>query len=497
MRQVICALFVAAVWSPHHSAQAASHSDAPLIKQDPQANITDVYAFIGTKFNDSNQKVLNVLVSVRPFSEPGDGVIYDRFADDVLYSIHLTHPGTGEDVTRYDFQFSDVNPVTAPALKNPNTILSYGRGTEIGSIGFVGDARQNYMQNYFITKTEGGVTEDIGSGVTAPPNVGARTTPLYNDANTGRAISGATNVTELDGYTQQAYAFTLGGEVGWAGPRDDGFYADTAAIFDLLDARIVDTTGAPPGTGLGQKGGGVDGFKGYNVLSYELQIPVESLAPVQQFAPFTGVVDVVGVWASTSRRRIDIRRSNAEKLSFGPWVQVSRMGIPLINEVIVPLGSKDQFNRSSPTSDAGQLTEFLLDPELPELLNLVFGTNFATTERGDLVEIAMPDVLKVVVETDPVRLPGQAGFNRLSVIGGDVTPTQGGFIAPSGFPNGRRIGDDVVDILLTVVASGPTFATTTLLGDNVNANDQLYNQVFPYLGTPHAGPANLKDSRCP
>lgn len=496
MRKVICALFVA-VWSPHHSAQAASHSDAPLIKQDPQANLTDVYAFIGTKYNDSNQKVLNVLVSVRPFSEPGDGVIYDRFADDVLYSIHLAHPGTGEDVTRYDFQFSDVNPLTAPALKNPNTILSYGRGTEIGSISSIGDARQNYMQNYTITRTEGGVTEDIGSGVTAPPNVGLRTTPLYNDSTTGQAISGATNVTELDGYTQQAYAFTIGGEVGWAGPREDGFYADTPGIFDLLDPRIVDATGSPPGTGLGQKGGGVDGFKGYNVLSYALQIPVENLTPAQHFASFTGPASVVGVWASTSRRRIDIRRSNGEKFSFGPWVQVSRLGLPLINELIVPLSAKDRFNRSSPTGDVTLLTDLLLEPELPGLINSVFGTSFATTERVDLVEIAMPDVLKVVVETNPVRLPGQAGFNRLSVLGGDTTPTQGGFIAPSGFPNGRRIGDDVVDILLSVVASGPTFATTTLLGDNVNANDQIYNQVFPYLATPHAGPANLKDSQCP
>jgi hypothetical protein len=127
-------------------AGAASHSDAPLIKQDPQANLTDVYAFVGTKYNDPREKVLNVVVHVRPFSEPGDGVIYDRFADDARYSIHIADPTTGAEVMRYDFSFSNVNPTSPPGLKNPNTILSYGRGTEIGPITNVGDARQNFVQ---------------------------------------------------------------------------------------------------------------------------------------------------------------------------------------------------------------------------------------------------------------------------------------------------------------------------------------------------------------
>nr|MDQ2694171.1 DUF4331 domain-containing protein [Pseudomonadota bacterium] len=98
-------------------AWAASHSDAPLIKQDPQANITDVYAFVGSRYDDPTEQVLNVIVHVRPFSEPGDGVIYDRFADDALYSIHIADPLTGETAIRYDFQFSDVNPLTTPGLK--------------------------------------------------------------------------------------------------------------------------------------------------------------------------------------------------------------------------------------------------------------------------------------------------------------------------------------------------------------------------------------------
>jgi hypothetical protein len=447
------------------AALAASHSDAPLIKQDPQANITDVYAFVGTKYNDPGQEMLNVVVHVRPFSEPGDGVIYDRFADDALYSIHLTNPSSGATVTRYDFRFSDVNPLATPGLKNPNTILSYGLGTEAGPILSIGDARQNYTQTYSVTRTSGGSTGTLATGLqVAPPNVGVRTTPVYNDSLTGKAISGATSFAELDAYTQQAIQQAASGEVTFAGPREDGFYADTPAIFDLLDGRILGSDG------FGQSGGGVDGFKGFNVLAYGLQIPMDD---VQASFPTR-----VGVYASVSRPRLRLLTTGGDPVSAGPFVQVNRMGNPLFNEVLVALADKDKYNRTSPTEDAANFAQYALNPELATLLNLVFGTSFPDTGRSDLLSIFIPDVLRVNTTTGPVPLAGQTGFNRLSVFGGDVT---GG--VPSGFPNGRRFGDDVVDIALTAVALG------TVLGDNVNANDQLYHQVFPYSGTPHAGPS--------
>lgn len=447
------------------AALAASHSDAPLIKQDPQANITDVYAFVGTKYNDPGQEMLNVVVHVRPFSEPGDGVIYDRFADDALYSIHLTNPSSGATVTRYDFRFSDVNPLATPGLKNPNTILSYGFGTEAGPILSIGDARQNYTQTYSVTRTSGGSTGTLATGLpVAPPNVGVRTTPAYNDSVTGKAISGATSFAELDAYTQQAIQQAASGEVTFAGPREDGFYADTPAIFDLLDGRILGSDG------FGQSGGGVDGFKGFNVLAYGLQIPMDD---VQASFPA-----LVGVYASVSRPRLRLLTTGGDPVNGGPFVQVNRMGNPLFNEVLVALADKDKYNRTSPTEDAANFAQYALEPELATLLNLVFGTSFPDTGRSDLASIFIPDVLRVNTTTGPVPLAGQSGFNRLSVFGGDVT---GG--VPSGFPNGRRFGDDVVDIALTAVALG------TVLGDNVNANDQLYHQVFPYSGTPHAGPS--------
>lgn len=485
----------------HAPARAASHSDAPLIKQDPQANLTDVYAFIGTRYDDPDQKVLNVIVHVRPFSEPGDGVMYDRFADDALYSIHIAHPVTGASLRRYDFRFSSVNPANGPGLKNPNTILSYGLGTGAGAIEAVGDAQQNYTQTYTVTRTVGNTGTVIGSGLTTPPpNVGARTTPAYNDAN-GRAVSGAASLAELDVYTRTTLHALSTGETAFAGPREDGFFADTPAIFDLLDGRFL-------GDSLGQAGGGVDGFKGYNVLAFALQIPVADLPSFPYTAPFAdlaqplpalGAANGVGVYASVSRQSVRVLRSTGDAANSGPWVQVNRMGNPLFNEVLVALKDKDNYNRASPTADAARFATYATDPELPFLINfVVFGdatgqAPLATTGRADLAAVYIPDVLRVDTTTPPVRLAGQAGFSRFGFAGGDTVADGGGLIKSSGWPNGRRLGDDVVDIALTAVASGPAYGTVLVVGDNVPANDQLYHQVFPYSGTPHAGPTNRKD----
>jgi Domain of unknown function (DUF4331) len=488
---------------PLPASWASSHSDAPLIKQDPQANLTDVYAFIGNKYNDPSVKVLNVLVSVRPFSDPGDGVIYERFADDALYSIHIAHPSTGAELIRYDFRFSDSSP-TAPgsSLKNPNTILSYGLGTEAGPILNAGDARQNFTQSYSVSKAEPKKNSTIGSGLLVPPpNVGARTTPAYNDPATGKAVSGATTLAELDNYTKEAVYALPSGEAVFAGPRDDAFYADTPAIFDLLDSRILDNNGVFS-DGLGQDGGGVDGFKGFNVLTYGIQIPVSSLPSFEYTAAFADLANPlpavapangVGVYASVSRARTTLRKTDGDAIHSGPWIQVNRLANPLFNEVLVALQDKDKYNRTKPTGDAAFST-YAENPEVAKLINLVvFGTPdgsspLATTGRGDLALVYIPDVIRVDTTTPPVRVAGQAGFSRFGFAGGDTTTDSSGRVKSGGWPNGRRVGDDTVDIALTAVASGPTYGTVTVVGDNVAANDQAYNQVFPYLATPHAGP---------
>jgi len=466
------------------NARASSHSDAPLIKQDPSANLTDVYAFISTKYNNSAIKMLTIVINVHPFCEPGDGVTYDRFADDALYSINITNPSTGQLITTYNFRFSPVSSDEG-MYKNLNTILSYGRGTQIGPIVTVGDARQNFLQTYTVTKVTATTTNTIGSNLNVPPpNVGNNTTPSYNNAQ-AIPLTGATTVAGLDSYTQQTVYSLPTGEVVFCGLRDDSFFADTPGIFDLLNSRILGPDGH------GQTGSGVDGFKGYNVLTYAIQVPVTSLTTSNYTDVLGNASTGVGVYASVSRQRIKLLNTSADATNSGPWIQVNREANPLFNEVLVAIKDKDNYNRTFPPGDA-VYENYALAPEVIVLINAVYGTSFKTTGRTDIAAVYIPDVMRVDTTTSPVPLIG-AGGNRLSVFGGDLTDG-----LPSGWPNGRRLGDDVVDIALTLIASQTTNGSTFgLLGDNINANDFAYNLVFPYAATPHAGTTNRKDFGSP
>ncbi len=465
---------------------ASNHSDAPLIKQDPQANLTDVYAFIGTQYDNPSIKVLNVSMSFRPFSEPGDGALYERFADDARYSIHITDPVSGVTRLRYDFLFS---PVDAN-YKNRNTILSYGLGTEVGPIMTVGDARQNFTQTFSVYRVSGSHTTRISKELLVPPpNVGNNVTPAYNDAD-AMAVSGALTPGDLDEYTRSTIYSLPSGEAVWSGPRDDSFFSDIPGIFDLLNVRILDNNGSLS-DGLGQDGNGIDGFKGFNLLSIAIQIPLSKLddlgIPTAYDSVFFGQQTGVGVYASVSRPRVVVRRSDGSRINTGGWQQVSRLGNPLFTEGLVAFADKDRFNRTPASQDA-QFARYATNPELATLINAVYGTSFVATGREDLKKIFIPEVLKVATTTDPVRLSGQAGFSRLGFIGGDTTNGVSG-----GWPNGRRLGDDVVDIALTAIASGPSYSSITVVGDNVAGNDVPYHQVFPYLATPHSGTSNSKD----
>jgi hypothetical protein len=491
--------------------RASSHSDAPLIKLDPQANLTDVYAF--RRNQPDGTPTLVVEVSVRPFSEAGDGVMYDSFSDDALYSIHIANPITGAQVRRYDFKFSPVSSQNG-SYKNLDTILRYGRGANnadgtinAGPINDVGDAHQNFVQTYTVTQTVTGANGQNTSTqlnpasmtlMVPPYNTGMRTTPKYDDPSTGRAVSGAASYSALDTYTKET-TYTLpavpnvaGQTTVFAGSREDSFYADTPGIFDFLDPRILSNKN---GNGLGQDGTGVDGFKGYNVLHYAIVIPLSDLPSFAYQGAFTsgGTNSGVGVYASVSRPRVTLRMTTGDNVSSGPYIQVNREANPLFNEVLVAIRDKDNYNRDLPTSDAAKYKTYALNPEVASLINAVYGEKFVTTGRTDLAAVFIPDVIRVDTTTGPVIASGEKNFNRLSFIGGDTLTTANGATVPDGWPNGRRLGDDVVDIALTAIASGPSYKTITLLGDNVDHNDQVYNMTFPYAGTPNAGTRNSKD----
>lgn len=446
------------------NAFAASHNDAPLMNLDPSANITDVYSFIS---KTGSTKYLNVVMTVNPLSDPGNGVNYYKFDDNVQYSIHIAKPQiinghpvfNGTTAQRYNFRFNTT-------YKNQNTILSYGLGTEAGAIQTTGDARQNMVQTYSVHRVTTNMTKNLAVGLKVPPvNVGERTTPNYYSG--GQVISGANTEAELDSYTRETIYNLEGGVRVWAGQREDGFYADVPAIFDFLGIRNP----------------GKDGFSGYNVHAIAMQIPVSNIVGNND-SP------MVGVYATTSRGSVTVR-SSQNVIHSTPWVQVSRMGNPLFNETLVALKDKDRYNMQPPIFDGSIFKKYAENCELAFLINAVFGTTFTVNNRSDLVGIFIPDLLKIDTSTGPVPLAGQSGFSRLSFIGGDTVANGAGAQVPSGWPNGRRFGDDVVDIALTAVASGPSYSSIVSLGDNTNANDSLYNNVFPYAGTPFGGPTTL------
>jgi Domain of unknown function (DUF4331) len=455
--------------------RASSHMDAPLITLDDAANTTDVYAFVSQRFG---RKYLTTALAVYPHEEPGIGPNKYNFDDDVLYEIRVatgSDVGKGRTTFAYQFRFDTT-------FRNRNTILQ----SYLGVIDSVGDAQQNLVQRYTVDKVDGrtGRTTRLGRGI-VPPNNQGNATPKYNRNNDGEqpAKDGVGNEFDLDSYTAQSIAELEDGYLAFAGQRDDGFYADIQAVFDLLKLR-----------GAGQA---VDSQGGFNVHTMALAIPIDELGGDQQ---------IVGVYATTSRRRITIL-GPASNSGLGDFVQVARQGNPLFNEGLVAIKDKDLYSRTSPEVDKTIFRKYALTPELASLLNaLVFGSDVApTTNRTDIAGIFIPDLIKVDLSTAPARLagggpshptnPDDTGFSRLGIFGGDTltSSVQAGFgngTVPGGWPNGRRFGDDVVDIAVTALISDLRVSPPIIVGpatDNVNSNDIAYNKVFPYAATPLNG----------
>lgn len=464
---------------------ASSHMDAPLATLDPSANTTDVYAFVTVR---NGVKYLEVALGVYPHEEPGIGPNKYNFDDNVLYQIFLSQGSdlaAGKDTVAYQFQF-------ATNYKNTGTLLQ----SYLGVVGAVDDASQNLTQTYTVTKVVGGASTVLGTGKVPPNNQGVAT-PKYNQGDDGNNVSkdGVADPTLLDAYTSQAIATLNSGYRSFAGQRDDGFYGDINAIFDLLSLR----SGA---------GNTFDSQSGYNIHMIVLEIPVSDIGGDQQ---------VVGVYATTSRRQTTVLNSGAGSANptvSGNWVQVARQGNPLFNEAFVALKDKDLYSRTKPTEDAALFKKYADTPELAALINaIVFKGQVVapTTNRTDLVGIFIPDLIKVDLSTDSARRTGgnqdDAGFSRLSVFGGDVltSKVQAGLpgfptgTIPGGWPNGRRFGDDVIDIGVSAIISDLRTNPLTVRSadgiDNVSGNDAVYNKVFPYAATPHNGRNSAHNAR--
>ena len=465
----------------------SSHREAPEISKDPVADNTDLYAFV----DPTDSSKVTILSNFIPLEEPAGGPNFFQFGDDVLYEILIDNNGDGvEDVT-YQFRFKTTR-------QNQETFLY-----NTGPIGSLTDASWNIRQVYSVTKVLGprrtGSSTLLASDLPSPPvRIGPRSTPSY-EALADAAVT----------------AGTIGARKFFAGQRDEGFYVDLGSIFDLgtlrpfQGAHLIPTDPAP----------GEDDTKGYNVHTIALQVPKTDLAAAG--AALTDPKDptsVIGIWTSASRRKAMIREAGGRTVQSGPWVQVSRLGNPLINEVVIPVGKKDYWNSQHPKADS-QFLQYYETPELQVLLPILYPGVFPSlagisTARADLVAILLTGIPAGIpglpeeystftgtLQSDQLRLnlaidPTVTDFSsvpadssaRLGILGGDL----------AGFPNGRRPFDDIVDIELRVAAGAvfglvsPGFtpdATAGLLADRIPEplNEGPYLGDFPYLSHPHEG----------
>jgi hypothetical protein len=418
-----------------------------MIASDANADNTDVYAFVSPE----NDGTVTLIASYVPFEEPMGGPNFFKFGDDVAYTIHIDNDGDAQADITYALFFTSTT-------QNPNTFL-YNTGT----ISSLTDPDWNVRQTYRIIRVDDSGNHLLGTGLPVPPvNIGPQSTPSY-------ATLAAAAVTTLSN-----------GMKVFAGQRDDPFFVDLG-VFDLLAIR------AP----VGDHGGGVDGLGGYNCQTIALKIPINQLTACGCLP--SGPNDpnaVIGVWASAARRKTTTITGNGQDNSYsGPFVEVSRLGMPLVNEVVIPIGKKDLWNNSMPSGD-GQFLSYVQYPELAGLLNAIYGISVPPGPRSDLVQVFLTGIPGLnqpagVVPSEQLRMnvmiPAYPLVSRFGVIAGDL----------GGFPNGRRLEDDVTDVALRVVAGvlvpGYNVYPNNALGDGIDQNDMPFLGAFPYVGTPHQG----------
>jgi hypothetical protein len=448
---------------------ASSHREAPLITEDPTHDNTDVYVF---RSPDAPNTV-TIIANYIPLQEPANGPNFYNFSESGVYEIHIDNNGDAREDITYQFQFRN-------DVRNRNTFL-YNTGPVLTLDSANLNVRQFYTVNRITGAHRGGAGTSLGTSFqVAPYNIGPKSTPDY------AALANAAT-------------FNLpnnGGRV-FAGPRDDPFFVDIGSIVDLLTLRPVQQLHQVPP--MAQSAPGVDGLRGYNVHTIAIQVPISQLVSGDVPAGPTAANAVIGVWASSSRPRVTILSAGAvNRQTISGNVQVSRLGMPLVNEVVLSLRFKDIFNGSEPSGDAAlfQSNETfrnrVLNPETAQLMNLLYGISVPPAPRNDLVQVFLtgipganqpPNVTPAEMIRLNVAVPAVAGTtsNRLGVIGGDN----------GGFPNGRRLTDDVVDISLRVVAGvlvpGFNKEPNNALTDGVDSNDRGFLPAFPYVALPHQG----------
>ena len=387
---------------------------------------TDVYAFR----SPDKPNTVTILANVIPTQDPASGPNWFTFSPTARYALKIDTSGdVNPDVTYY-FQFQ----------------------RKVGQF-FLGDTAQPYT----VTRVRNGKSTVVARGTTPPNNIGPRSTPKYSDLVSKSILS-------FDGGASRAFA----------GQRDDPFFGDIGAVFDLVAIR----------KGTGNMGGGKDFLAGYAVHTFGVQIPIAALNAKN---------GVIGVWGSVDRRKVTTRSAGRVERNAGSWVQVNRLGNPLVNEVIIPTGLKDRWNALQPWRES-QFRQYYTTPILAKVINTLYKLGAPETGRDDLVAVLLTGVPDLNFSgpklADVLRLntsiPVNATPNRLGVLGGDN----------QGWPNGRRLGDDVIDIAEQAVG-GFLKGTKLPLGDGVNGDDVDLLKTFPYAAEPKSGFDNTKGVQKP
>ncbi len=458
----------------------SSHREAPEVSKDPVVDSTDVYAFV----SPDKPNLVTLIANYIPFEDPAGAPNFYEFGDDVVYRIHIDNNGDALSDIIFEFTF-------ATFVTNPNSFLY-----NTGPVTDVSDATLNRKQFYSVDKISyfpdprtgfrTVVERLVDSKPVVPCNVGPRSMPNYP------ALAGSTVLRLADGSSV------------FAGQRKDAFYVDIGSIFDLGDLRPFQNLHLIPTAAAG----GVNNLQGFNVHSLAIEVPIASITSSRtQQADVNSPDAVIGVWTSASRYKATVRGGPTQTLTgsqTGPFVQVSRLGNPLINEAVVPMALKDAWNKSTPDHDA-QFAAAGLHPELAKLLPVLYPGVFPnlaayTKDRVDLAAILFTGIPAGVVPgfqnysgptiADMLRLnvavPPSKNPNALGILGGDL----------AGFPNGRRVIDDVVTVELRAIAGvtiplvDPTFkpdAAAAAIKDGSDAAKPKTLGTFPWLDDPISG----------
>jgi Domain of unknown function (DUF4331) len=481
-------------------AKAASHREAPLIALDPAADNTDTYAF--RSWQDPSKVVF--IMNVIPGQDPADGPNYFNFDDEVLYAVNIDNnqDGKAEDIV-YEFRFKTENrpalgqlEFPLPYVGNPKISVAQLQGiTKLDGPGSEGLTRR---QTYTVTEVRGKKRTELFKGqklVAVPTNAGPATFKNYEDL-ASQAI-----------YTDASTGIKV-----FAGERAETFYIDLGAVFDTANLRRF-----PPLLSAAEDADetkdpfGVNRFSGINVNSIVIEVPISRVTLDGKSAEQTSA-PVIGMYASTARQKVKVLGDDGTAKTQGPWVQVSRLANPLVNELIIDTPFKDRWNSQEPEDEA-QFQEFYKNPSIAVALELIFGVPVTTTPRTDLMRVSLKypgqslsgnncgnpcaELLRLNLKAPTTQPENQ---KRLGGLAGDA----------AGFPNGRRPNDDVTDIALRVVGGANYIAG--LAGDGVNflggapgagvndgpgygaipgnRLDVTVNGIakeFPYLPTPYDG----------